>query len=51
MSNKLKAASTSIFANIGLLISKIVAAILTGSIGMLAECLRFRLIKEVADDS
>ncbi len=39
MSNKLKAASTSIFANIGLLISKIVAAILTGSIGMLAECL------------
>jgi cation diffusion facilitator family transporter len=39
MSKKLKAASVSIFANTGLLISKIIVAILTGSVGMLAECL------------
>jgi cation diffusion facilitator family transporter len=39
MSKKLKAASMSIFANTGLLISKIIVAILTGSVGMLAECL------------
>jgi cation diffusion facilitator family transporter len=39
MSRKLRAASTSIFANTGLLTSKIIVAALTGSVGMLAECL------------
>ena len=37
MSKKLKAASTSIIVNISLLISKAILAVLTGSIGLLAE--------------
>jgi cation diffusion facilitator family transporter len=39
MSSKLKAASVSIFANTGLLVTKLIVAIITGSVGMLAECL------------
>jgi len=39
MPNKLKAATVSILANTGLLISKLIVAIITGSVGMLAECL------------
>jgi len=39
MSNKLKAAGVSIAANTGLLISKTIVAIITGSVGMFAECL------------
>ena len=39
MANKLKAAFASIFVNVGLLISKIIAAILTMSVALLAESL------------
>jgi cation diffusion facilitator family transporter len=39
MPSKLKAAGVSILANTGLLISKLIVAVITGSVGMLAECL------------
>jgi cation diffusion facilitator family transporter len=38
MSSKLKAASASVFVNIGLLLSKVAGAIITGSVALIAEC-------------